>query len=127
MSYKIELVEPKRTIEIESDLLIDSGDPQLASALIKLSAFNVIVPLVSLKVERKSLTPVRHEEKFVTVDGREWEQNIYTIGGGIEAMFKFDVDDHFKRSEITGHLLILDAVVGLIATFQIVKIECRYL
>lgn|SRR3990167_736360 len=127
MSYKIELVEPKRTIEIESDLPIDSSDPQLASALTRLSAFNVIVPLVSLLVERKSLAPIRHEEKFATVDGREWEQNVYTIGGGIEASFKFDVDSQFRRSEVTSHLLVLDAVVGLIATFQIVKIECRYL
>lgn len=126
MSFKIDLVDANRTIEVESDAYISPEDPKLARALVRLTVFNILVPLSILKAVRNLLDDKEYDYSFHSKDARDWKQKIF-IAAGIEVSSTFDVKSRFSRSEATGHLLLFDAIIVLITDFKIVRIECRYL
>lgn len=119
----IEITDPYKTVEITTTTDTPASNDWVTGFVRHLDGLNLVVPLASFLFENISANDYRYE--FVAQDAREWKQ-VLRIPVSTEASMTFDVDDHWLKSEFSGHRPIRDAVIALAEQHGCTHIEATW-
>ena len=128
MSYKVELKDSIREVEITVDIStpgLRAREAKIDALLTAITDMHMVIPLASVEcVAVPESNPIM-DYSIMAQDGREWHQTL-DFTTPIVGM-TFNVTDPWALPEFMWHRAIREAIIDLKQSWYITKIEVTYL